>query len=132
MTKTRRRGERRRTARGDTGTMAIVKGGGGTAREVVHGTKATVTGTAIDQGHATGGETATESATGGGTVHEAANTDDETTVLNLEENVSRTSDAHDHAHAQKTAVGVTTREAGHRIRPRGDETKRRRSCLVYA
>lgn len=131
-TKTRRRGEKRRTVRGDTGMMAIVSGGGGTARGVVRGIETTVTGTAIGQGHATDGETAIESATGGATVHEAANTGDETTVLNLEENASRTRDAHDHAHARESAAGVTTRGAGHHTRQRGDETKRLRSCLEYS
>lgn len=112
--------------------MAIVKGGGDTARAVVHEIETTVTGTAIGQGHATDGETATESATGGGTVHEAANTDDETTVLNLEENASRTRDAPDRARAQGTAaVSAAIRGAGHHTKQRGDETERTCSCPVH-
>ncbi|KAF3053701.1 hypothetical protein E8E11_011482 [Didymella keratinophila] len=88
--------------------------------------------TAIGQGHATDGETATESATGGGTVHEAANTDDETTVLNLEENASRTRDAPDRARAQGTAaVSAAIRGAGHHTKQRGDETERTCSCPVH-
>lgn len=129
MMKTGRRGERRRTARGDTETMAIVRGGEGTVRGAAHEIE-TITDTEIARGHATGAETATESAIDAGTVHEAASTDDETIVLNPGEHASQTRGARHHAHAQETATGATTQGADHHTRQKGDETERARSCLA--
>lgn len=130
MTKTRRKGGRRRTARGDTETMAIARGGEGTVRGAAREIESTVTGTEIAPGRATSGEMATESATDAGTVHEAASTDNEMILLNPEETVSQTGVARDHAHAQETATGATTLGVGRHTRQRRDETERARSCLV--
>jgi hypothetical protein len=117
----------RKTALGATETMAIVRGGEGIARGAVHEIRTTVTDIETARGHAIGGETATESATGGGTVHEAVNTDEKMTALSLEESASQMQKARDrahaHAHARETAVAGVIRGANLPTRLRGGATR---------
>lgn len=102
----------------------IVNGGGDIAQGVALGTETetAATDTKTARGRERDGGMTTESVMGADTVHVAANTEGETTVLSPDEDVGETRSLPNHGRSPGTAADVI-RGVDRHTRPRGDEAK---------
>ena len=119
MRNPRRRNERRRTVREDTGTT-MENDGDDIDQQVIHGIGSAAIDIGIAHGRATGGETAMET-TGAGIGHEVVSTTDARTAQNADGSAMLMRS--DRGHARRT-TGVGSQGANRHTREvRGGETE---------